>query len=146
MIFWIAAILLIAAVALFVAAPLADYAFSGIIPANQAESELREHEHTLAVQGLRELEFDHAMGKLDAGDYQTLRQRLVNRALASMDREKTFRQLSADPPDLKGDASPPTVAAHSRIMNFCPQCGTKIAQPHNFCPDCGAVVAGIAIL
>jgi cytochrome c-type biogenesis protein CcmI len=81
---WVAAILVVAAVALFVAAPLSDDASDGGRPATGGESERHEHEHALAVQALRELEFDHAMGKLDADDYRALRQRLEIRALAGM--------------------------------------------------------------
>ena len=84
MVIWVAAILLIIAVALFVAAPLSDPLFGGRRSSISAESERREHEHGLAIQALRDLEFDHAMGKLDAGDYRVLRERLEIRALAAM--------------------------------------------------------------
>ena len=82
---YIAAFLIIAGVALFVAAPL-----SGGLGrrAKRTREELEiaqwEHEHALAVQGLRELEFDREMGKLSDGDYASLRTSLESRALHAM--------------------------------------------------------------
>ena len=82
---YVAAILIVAAVALFVAAPL-----SGGFPRRRGasirelEHERLEHERGLAVQGLRELEFDHEMGKLDEGDYRELKRSLEERALGAM--------------------------------------------------------------
>jgi hypothetical protein len=73
---WVAAILLIIAVALFIAAPLIDPVLGSRRSVISAESERREHEHALSIQALRDLEFDHAMGKLDAADYRVLRERL----------------------------------------------------------------------
>lgn len=85
MAFYIAAFLIIAGVALFVAAPL-----SGGLRARaqrtreELELDHSEHEHALAVQGLRELEFDREMGKLSDADYESLRSALEGRALQAM--------------------------------------------------------------
>ena len=84
MVIWFAAILLIAAIGLFIAAPLSDQVLTGRRSAPNADLEQREHEYALALQALRELEFDHAMGKLDEGDYHRLKDRLEKRALAAM--------------------------------------------------------------
>ena len=139
MVIWIAAILLIAAVALFVAAPLSDYVSNRSTPATGADSQRREHDHALAVQALRELEFDHAMGKLDADDYHALKQRLEIRALTAMgERKKTPGGSSADRVEPVAPSSQPIVAARTIGVSFCSQCGTRLAQAHNFCPNCGA--------
>ena len=139
MVIWIAAILLITAVALFVAAPLSDRVSKRSAPATGAESQRRAHDHALAVQALRDLEFDHAMGKLDADDYHALRQRLEIRALTAMgEREKTPGALSADRVAPVVRSSQSIAAALSVIANFCFQCGNRLAQAHNFCPNCGA--------
>ena len=83
--FIIAAALIVAGVALFVAAPLGV----GLLGARaKSAGELRverhEHEHALAVQGLRELEFDREMGKLSEADYESLHKVLEDRALTAM--------------------------------------------------------------
>ena len=85
MAFYIAAFLIVMGVALFVAAPLSG----GLrARAKRSREELErdhwEHEHALAVQGLRELEFDREMGKLSDADYESLRASLQGRALQAM--------------------------------------------------------------
>jgi len=135
---WIAAMLLITAVALFVAAPLSDQVSNEDRPASEAESGRREHEHSLAVQALRELEFDYAMGKLDADDYHALRLRLEMRALAAMSERVTSSRHSS--PCLVGSVVrlSHSVAAAPVNINFCSQCGTRSVETHNFCHNCGA--------
>jgi cytochrome c-type biogenesis protein CcmI len=83
--FYIAAVLIVAGVALFVAAPLSG-GLRGRAKQTREELELEHwaHEHALAVQGLRELEFDREMGKLYDADYESLRASLQGRALQAM--------------------------------------------------------------
>ena len=83
MVIWIAAIMLIIAVALFIAAPLTDYVLGGHNKVVSREPEGWVREQALAIQALRELEFDYAMGKLDSNDYLALKQRFENRVLAA---------------------------------------------------------------
>ncbi len=83
--FILAAALIVAGVALFVAAPLGI----GLVGARaKSDSELQveryEHERALAVQGLRELEFDREMGKLSDADYEPMHKALEDRALTAM--------------------------------------------------------------
>jgi cytochrome c-type biogenesis protein CcmH/NrfG len=133
---WVAAILLITAVALFVAAPLSDDVFgrenSDRSPAGQGD-----HEHSLAVQGLRDLEFDYAMGKLDPDDYRELRARLETRALATMGR---FERSVPQSPLKAAMTSESIVAAGTVSVKFCQQCGTGTSAANNFCSNCGAAL------
>lgn len=161
---YLAAILIIAAVALFVAAPL-----SGGFPRRrrsttlQLELERLEHERGLAMQGLRELEFDHEMGKLDEVDYHNLKRSLEDRALSAMTAIERARGamragtiqpaarparialarvgLAAAPapraPSARGMAGA-AGAGHPPGVNFCPQCGVRAGTGHNFCAECGA--------
>jgi predicted RNA-binding Zn-ribbon protein involved in translation (DUF1610 family) len=141
-IIWIASILLITAVGLFIAAPLSEQVFAGRRSAFGADSEQREHEYTLALQALRDLEFDHAMGKLDAGDYHVLRDRLEKRALAAMaGPEKTPRQRLMDQVAPAAAWPRSITPARAITVHFCPQCGTRIGGAHNFCANCGAALA-----
>lgn len=160
---YVAAILIVAAVALFVAAPL-----SGGFPRRRGatirelELERLEHDRGMAVQGLRELEFDHEMGKLDETDYRDLKRSLEDRALAAMSaiervrgarRTATMRlaawQPRSNPAAVAAVPSAPIGtpsvrrsfgdASGSRpTVNFCPQCGVPAGAGHNFCADCGA--------
>jgi hypothetical protein len=150
---YLAAVLIVASVALFVAAPLGG----GLLARRRAgrdavEAERLEHERALAMQGLRELEFDHEMGKLAEADYAALREGLMARALgasAALQRLYTAAPSvsisAASAPEATGRRSrrvkyPPTPgsapAAPSRIRS-CAQCGVKAAAG-NFCCECGA--------
>jgi cytochrome c-type biogenesis protein CcmI len=138
---WLASILLIAAVALFIAAPLSDQVLTGRRSARSADSEQREHEYALALQALRELEFDHAMGKLDEGDYHSLKARLEKRALAAMSgREEMMRPRLTE--QAVGAAAPPQPMVPDRAIavRFCPECGARNGRAYNFCADCGATL------
>ncbi len=133
---WIAALLIITAVALFVAAPLTELQAGISAPEPDMKRQNFEREHALAVQALRELEFDRAMGKLDADDYRFLRQRLEARALAAM------RSIEGDatPSGSRSDLRPANGGrATFEKGNFCWQCGARSNPTHNFCPDCGAL-------
>jgi len=90
--FYIAAVLIVAGVALFVAAPLTG-GVRGRAKESREEVEFDhwEHEHALAVQGLRELEFDREMGKLSDADYESLRASLEARALEAMAATEKFK-------------------------------------------------------
>src|SRR5260370_17314394 len=71
-------------VALFVAAPLLEAARRGHAGETDPERGRLEHERALAIQALRELEFDREMRKLSEQDWAELRQRLEDRALRAM--------------------------------------------------------------
>jgi zinc ribbon protein len=156
---YVAAILIVAAVALFVAAPL-----SGGFPrrrsatSRELDRERLEHERGFAVQGLRELEFDHEMGKLDEDDYRELKRSLEDRALAAMSALECLRgparaaapmrlatraarpgsaAAAASPPPLRTSASSATTAVAAPSVKFCPQCGVPVGPGHNFCAACG---------
>jgi cytochrome c-type biogenesis protein CcmI len=161
---YLAAILIVAAAALFVAAPLIE----GVRPRRRAaapERERLEHQRALAVQGLRELEFDHEMGKLDEGDYAALKRTLEERALAAM---AALERLAAPAttngaarvtPEPGGAAQLAPFAGngtaaitpkfdlsapHRDDARFCPQCGERLDGDARACSACGAAVAPAA--
>jgi cytochrome c-type biogenesis protein CcmI len=153
----VAAALIIAGVALFVAAPLA----SGLgrrrsKSAREAGLERLAHERGLAVQGLRELEFDREMGKLSDADYGALRTALENRALKAMQETDQLRDqlrkssLSIAPtPAAEAvkrpvDQQPPVLVLRPETrppdVLFCPQCGTRTLKDARFCAECGTAL------
>ncbi len=134
---YLAAVLIVASVALFVAAPLGG----GLLARRRAgggaaEAERLEHDRALAMQGLRELEFDREMGKLAEADYAALRARLMARALGASAALERLRALAAASAASAMPAAPAREAAAARIR-FCPQCGVEAAAG-NFCGACGA--------
>ena len=147
---YLAAVLIVASVALFVAAPLGG----GLLATRRAgrdaaEAERLEHERALAMQGLRELEFDREMGKLSDADYAALREGLMARALgASAALERRYATAAAPAPEaaaarprlVKSGLTAASAAAASAAtvrIRFCPQCGVEVAAG-NFCSECGA--------
>jgi hypothetical protein len=144
---YLAAALIISAVALFVAAPLAGGFFPSRRGApHELNRERLEHDRSLAVQGLRELEFDREMGKLSDIDYQSLRAALEQRALAAMAALENARE--SDAARGKGSvrridsaraaaAMPRSQGSRPRNINFCPQCGVRALANAKFCADCG---------
>lgn len=142
---YVAAVLIVVGVALFVAAPLGDDLLGGRRARRwSAETERLEHERGLAMQGLRELEFDREMGKLSEADYAALRESLMQRALSASEALEGLRAGAAPRPRLvKQTRAPvpsgPPSASSTRParIRFCPQCGSEVA-PGNFCCECGA--------
>jgi hypothetical protein len=150
---YLAAVLIVASVALFVAAPLGG----GLLARRRAgrnavEAERLEHERALAMQGLRELEFDHEMGKLAEADYATLREGLMARALgASAALERLYAAAPAvstsaasvkeaaarRPRRVKYPPTPGSAPAPPSRIRSCSQCGVEAAVG-NFCCECGA--------
>src|SRR5271165_5830702 len=99
--------MIVAGVALFVAAPLGI----GLVgarakSAGELQTERHEHERALAVQGLRELEFDREMGKLSAADYDSMHQALEARALTAMAAVEKLRAIDK-PASSKPSVTPP---------------------------------------
>ncbi len=165
MAFYIAAFLIVWGVALFVAAPLTG----GLrARAKRSREELEvdhwEHEHGLAVQGLRELEFDREMGKLSDPDYASLKASLEGRALQAMAALQRFKEQdrAADlavvtvRPKLREAAAiadeiaamskpPPAIPIVSGIGNLPPPVTSPRAaiteigggRRIRFCPQCG---------
>ncbi len=169
--FILAAALIVAGVALFVAAPLGI----GLVgarakSAGQLQVERHEHERALAVQGLRELEFDREMGKLSDADYQSMHKALEDRALTAMAAIEKIRDQAAnakkpvvtplaprklapaprriDPiPTLVVHMDPPRpqpppqpAPSASHKITFCPQCGMRAAPDSKFCAQCGIAI------
>jgi cytochrome c-type biogenesis protein CcmI len=156
-VFYLAAALIVVGVALFVAAPLGG----GLLPrrAHDDKAERFEHERALAVQGLRELEFDREMGKLSEADYRALRTGLEKRALAAMSalerlREEAERQRRRPAPRplslaRRPETAPPPSRADPPVwraarIRFCPQCGARIGDDYSFCGECGIALRPIA--
>jgi hypothetical protein len=100
-----------------------------------------EREKALVLRSIKELEFDHAMGKVSDHDFAEMGLRLRTRAAGLMRQldagaayatqieQELARRLAAAPAAAANQA---TVAAR-----FCTQCGSKIAADARFCGQCG---------
>ena len=84
-----------------------------------------------AVAELREIEFDHATGKLSESDYSALRARYTSEAVAAL----RARENVADDPV---EAEIRRVRAQTRV---CKTCGPRPEPGARYCSTCGAGLA-----
>lgn len=112
-----------------------------------------------ALRAIKELEFDHQVGKIDAEDYQRLNQRLSRQAITLMQQLEQItpasvaldEQLEAEIAQRR-QAKPSTMPAkpvRTPVMqpattHFCTQCGARLDTSFKFCANCGAPVAATA--
>jgi cytochrome c-type biogenesis protein CcmI len=155
-VFILAAALIVAGVALFVAAPLGIGRVGARAKSvGELQAERHEHERALAVQGLRELEFDREMGKLSDADYDSMHKALEDRALTAMTAIENIRQADNSP--RKPSVTPltqarrstpasrridpiPTLVVHTeppRPPQPSPPPPSSQSRKISFCPQCG---------
>lgn len=111
-----------------------------------------------AVRAIKELEFDHQVGKIDAEDYQRLNQRLSRQAITLLQQLEQItpasvaldeqleaeiaqrRQAKPAPKAVSAPRSQP-VAVAAGAARFCTQCGARLDTSFKFCANCGAPTA-----
>jgi hypothetical protein len=101
-------------------------------PRGERARALLEREKALVLRSIKELEFDHQMGKVGEADFVDLGGRLRARALALMqdiDRAGPETELNES---VRGDRKPPPSA-----RGVCAQCGTANDADAKFCKQCG---------
>jgi hypothetical protein len=100
---------------------------SAALPSERA-IELLEREKALVLRSIKELEFDHAMGKISTTDFQDIGGRLRARALALMqDLERAAKPVT-----------PPAKRSATAKSAACASCGTVNESDARFCKQCGA--------
>lgn len=142
----IAAVLLVIVAVTFLLHPIlagktAALASSNIEP---TEAQFRKR---VALQQLRDVEYEYAMGKLGERDYLSLRKRLSAEALAAIRAEKEEGGEGGMEGDSAAMASAPEVELEREIAllrarlsggPFCSQCGRPNPPGSRFCGHCGA--------
>ncbi len=92
---------------------------------------------------IKDLEFDHAMGKLSDADYKTLRVKYETKAVAilqELDSMNESRKVSGDA--IEREVGEIRRAAANGSMK-CPRCGTAHMAGDVFCAKCGTSLKGI---
>jgi hypothetical protein len=87
-------------------------------------------DHGEAVAALREIEFDHATGKLSESDYAALKTQYTAEAVAAM---RARESVTDDPVE----AEIRRVRAQTRV---CPACGPRPEPGARYCSRCGAAL------
>jgi hypothetical protein len=88
-----------------------------------------------AVVALREIEFDRATGKLSDGDYDELRTRYTQQALAALRVGD-----GAQSPDDEAEAA---VSAFRSQLKQCTTCGPRPEPDATYCSSCGKFLPGV---
>lgn len=104
----------------------------------RAASPDAEGRKRFALMAIKELEFDHAMGKIDNDDYRALRARYDARAVELLERGGAPRPL--DRPLDDGAAQLEAEIRAARGRRFCADCGGPLPKTARFCPACGTPV------
>jgi len=92
------------------------------------ENLLSQREATYSA--IKELEFDHAQGKLGEADYTTLRAKYETKALGILQQLQAVGKL--------------VMQSDERLLhlpnNGCPQCGEPLGSGDKFCRSCGTAL------
>jgi hypothetical protein len=83
-----------------------------------------------AISVLREIEFDHATGKLSESDYAVLKSQYTSEAVAAI----RARDVGDDPVE----AEIRRIRSQTRV---CPACGPRPEPAARYCSRCGAALA-----
>lgn len=113
--------------------------------ASRRESRRREliEERERVLETIRELDFDHRMGKVEEADYQEARSRYeaqaievmkaIDRANGRSDQVDIEKQVESEIASLRRSAPAPGAT--------CAECGAPLAAGAKFCAQCGSAVA-----
>ncbi len=103
-----------------------------------------------AYAAIKDLEFDHEMGKLSDADYRSMRAKMESKAVALL-QELDGHQLSARPRVGAGTDGDDVIEREIQRLRqtprtpsrlTCPKCGTAHAAGDAFCYKCGASLRG----
>jgi hypothetical protein len=97
-----------------------------------------EREKTLVLRSIKELEFDHAMGKVSDQDFADMGLRLRTRAaglLRQLDAGEAYSTQIEQ--ELARRLAAAGIDTSPRESRFCTQCGAPVGADAKFCGQCG---------
>ncbi|MGD0014925.1 MAG: hypothetical protein ABSD56_10960 [Bryobacteraceae bacterium] len=111
-----------------------------------------EERRAVIYDNLRDLQFEHRVGKLSDPDYQQTKQGLQRElaaVLAAIDAvpgaaPKAAPPLKAPQPGAKAASGAPDGRQVAPAAYTCPHCGAKFPGPMKFCGECGKPMAAEA--
>jgi len=97
---------------------------------------------TVALRALKEIEFDRATGKLSDTDYEQLKAKYTEQALAVMRGEP--RLTPGERPGITRTRPVAACPAHGprpeRNAVFCSECGQRLGTARGYCARCGTAL------
>jgi hypothetical protein len=126
-----------------------------VLPADDPLLELQAQRDAI-YQAIRELRFDHQVGKVSETDFAAFDAQLRGQAALVLQQIDALRQAEADPAldasleaeitalrQVNGSGPAKTALpapAAKPTLNFCPQCGHRVQAGDRFCGKCGAAL------
>jgi zinc-ribbon domain len=134
---------LILAVAAFLARPLVENR-AGVVKAGDHRLSALQAERDSILTMIREIEMDHAMGKICAGDFQEQRAALVARGAAVLRELDALGGVGAPEDDVDAAIEAAVAARRGgtapKAAGFCAHCGRALRRGDRFCASCGTRV------
>lgn len=136
------AAILVAVVFVFVLHPVVRGVYASL---DRADDELTETEarKRVALLALRDVEYDFLAGKLDEGDYRSLKGELTAEALAALEADEAARregdagEAGASTGELDLEAEIAQMRAGLKSGAACAACGFANREGSRFCSACG---------
>ena len=95
-------------------------------------------EREALLDAIRELDFDHRMGKVEEDDYRGTRARYENRAVELM---RAIEETAGPAPEIEDNIEEEIAALRKKDTVTCAGCGCATPEGARFCPHCGAALA-----
>ena len=100
---------------------------------------------TVALRALKEIEFDRATGKLSDTDYEQLKAKYTQEALAAMREESGVRSVERGVKPAPDSRLPtPRCPEHGprteKDAQFCSDCGRRLGAAPGYCARCGTAL------
>ena len=95
-------------------------------------------EREALLDAIRELDFDHRMGKVEEEDYRETRSRYENRAVELM---RVIDENAGPTPGIEDRIEEEIAALRNKDTAACAGCGCATPEGARFCPQCGAALA-----
>ena len=98
---------------------------------------LLEREKMLTLRAIKELDFDHAMGKVSEADYADISRHLRARAMTLMQDLERAAAIPTVQPAARPAARPSAQPKAADQSAVCGACGTRNDADARFCKSCG---------
>jgi hypothetical protein len=123
-----------------VAIPLLDRRRPAVEPPSPLE--LLEAERAAVVRNIRELDFDHRTGKIEADDYKALRMPLLTRGAQLLQEIESMQSAptNSQSRDIVHEIEDQIAQLRASSTRACDACAAVLRQDDKFCPQCGAKV------
>lgn len=96
----------------------------------------------MAIEALREIEFDRETGKLSDADYATLKATYTQEALAEMRAEGAGAAQAAGAAEPDIDPVEAAIRKYRARARACAECGPRPEPDAVYCSSCGSYLAG----